>query len=105
MPSIIGLTAIFIISLVFIAQYNVFGASFYEEMFDFERRDAVISSVLSGENLIMNVATGDQVARLQKLLPNCLALSNADLQKLLEAFFTSHPAPTVRRKRYADYMR
>ena len=106
MHPITSLITIFIVSLVFITQRsNVFGASFYEDMFDFERRDAVISSVLSGENLIMNVATEDQVARLKKLLPNCLTLSNADLQKLLEAFFNSHPDSIVRRKRYADYMK
>ena len=94
-----------IISLVFIARYNVFGASFYEDSFDFERRDAVADSIFNGEHLLMNVATDSQVAELEKLIPVCLALPDAMLQKLLEEFFKVEPTLLGRRKRYADYMR
>lgn len=83
----------------------MFGGSFQEDSFDFERRAAVSNLVIEGENLIQNAATGDQVAQLAKLLPSCLALPDATLQKLFEEFFVTHPAPTRRRKRSVDFMR
>lgn len=100
-----GLLAFFIISSVFIAQNNVFGGSFQEDSFDFERRAAVSNLVMEGESLIQNAATQDQVDQLVKLVPTCLALPDNTLQKLFEEFFATHPAPNRRRKRSFDFMR
>lgn len=105
MLSITGLSIFVIIFFVFIAHHNVFGISFYEDSFDSERRDIVVDSILNGEHLILNVANDAQVTELEKLIPTCLALPDATLQKLLEASLRTELSSTVRRKRYADFMR
>lgn len=105
MSSISCTSTFAILFLVFIARCYVFGASFYEDSFDFERRDAVSDSILMAEHIVINVATDSQVAELEKLVPSCLALPDAALQKLIEQFFKIESGLSVRRKRYVDYMR
>lgn len=98
-----SITALFALSIVF--QYKVFGESFYDDSFDFQRRAATSLSIEQNAQIILNHAKSDDLAQLQKNLPACLALPNSQLDKLVHDFLGSHPVGKGSPKRFVDYMR
>ena len=105
MNPITGLVAIVLISLAVICEHNVHGASFYDDDFTFQRRDALTDWLAAQEKEFLDRATADQVSQLQKLLPACIALPDATFDKVLDEFFANNPPVVGRRKRSADFMR
>ena len=73
----------------------MFGASFYDQEFAFERR-AVDAN---------KIAIDNGYAQLKKDLPVCLTLSNTALKVALKTYLADNPSGAGRRKRSADFMR
>ena len=104
MHSIGGLFAVAIISLVVISQHDVFGASFYDDEFDFERRVPPAKEITKEEKAAAIAILKDGLAQLKKGLPVCLALPDASFRAVLKKHFAENPSEAGRRKRSADLM-
>ena len=102
MHSTIGLFAIAIISLAVISQHDVFGASFYDQDYAFERRNEDALELAEEETIFLHAASDKELDELKKGITACMALPPISFQALLDKHFAENPFE--RRKRSADLM-